>query len=443
MLERQVLVDGLDHQVTAGQVGHRAGRGDPGEHLVPARLGQPAALDRLVEQPAGVVLALLGGCRRDVAEHHLEAVAGRHVGDPGAHHAGAEHRDPAGGARRLTGRPAAACVDGVQVEPECRDHVLGDLATDQVGQVAGLDPQRGVQVHLAALDRRRQDVVRGRHRRALELLAQGGGEGGQHRRERRAGRGAAGDLVTLAVPGLGRLRVGRDPAPGRGQQLVGVVGELVHDAGLDRLRRAQPLPLSSSLVRASAMPSSRTVRVTPPPPGSRPRVTSGRPNSAFGRSSAIRWWQASAISSPPPSAVPFSSRHHRTGVGLQPAQLGLEPLGGGEELRRGLVGDRAEQPQVAAGEEGVLGRGEDHPGDAVLLVVEPVDHRPERVLEGGVHDVGPLGRVVHGQRDDAVGVPAPADHADLVGGLGGGRHQIRSTIVATPMPPPTHSVASP
>ncbi len=55
------------------------------------------------------------------------------------------------------------------------------------------------------------------------------------------------------------------------------------------------------------MPSSRTMRVTPPAPGSRPRVTSGRPNCAFGLSSAMRRLQASAISRPPPSAAPFSA----------------------------------------------------------------------------------------------------------------------------------------
>ena len=47
------------------------------------------------------------------------------------------------------------------------------------------------------------------------------------------------------------------------------------------------------------------MRVTPPPPGSRPRVTSGRPSSIFGSSTAIRWWHASVISRPPPSAVPL------------------------------------------------------------------------------------------------------------------------------------------
>ncbi len=53
------------------------------------------------------------------------------------------------------------------------------------------------------------------------------------------------------------------------------------------------------------MPNMRTERATPPPPGSRPSVTSGKPTTAPGTSAMMRWWQASAISRPPPSAAPL------------------------------------------------------------------------------------------------------------------------------------------
>lgn len=56
------------------------------------------------------------------------------------------------------------------------------------------------------------------------------------------------------------------------------------------------VPWSSTLSSASAMPMRRTVRVTPPPAGSRPRVTSGRPMREPGASRAMRWWEARAIS---------------------------------------------------------------------------------------------------------------------------------------------------
>ncbi len=72
-------------------------------------------------------------------------------------------------------------------------------------------------------------------------------------------------------------------------------------AGLNRL------PVSSTSVSAVEMPSIRTVRVTPPPPGSSPSETSGTPRSTLGSSTTIRWWQASVISRPPPSAAPLTA----------------------------------------------------------------------------------------------------------------------------------------
>src|SRR6185295_3147606 len=51
----------------------------------------------------------------------------------------------------------------------------------------------------------------------------------------------------------------------------------------------------------------RVILVTPPVPGRRPRVTSGRPSWMDGSSSAIRQCAQSAISQPPPSAAPSSA----------------------------------------------------------------------------------------------------------------------------------------
>ncbi len=53
------------------------------------------------------------------------------------------------------------------------------------------------------------------------------------------------------------------------------------------------------------MPSRRTMRTTPPAPGSRPSVTSGRPSGIFASSSAMRWCAHRQISQPPPSAAPL------------------------------------------------------------------------------------------------------------------------------------------
>ena len=127
---------------------------------------------------------------------------------------------------------AGAGVDGLEVEEERLDHVLGDLAGDQLDEVAGLDGLRGLEVDLGALDRRGEDVARGRVRGAVELLAQVGREGGQVGRELRVGRGAAGDPVALDVPGLLGLGVGVDEGAGLGQQSPRGGGHLVDQAVL-------------------------------------------------------------------------------------------------------------------------------------------------------------------------------------------------------------------
>ena len=54
---------------------------------------------------------------------------------------------------------------------------------------------------------------------------------------------------------------------------------------------------------AAGTPASRGTRCVPPAPGMMPSVTSGRPTRAS--AVAIRPWAASAISKPPPSAVPW------------------------------------------------------------------------------------------------------------------------------------------
>ena len=91
-----------------------------------------APLERLGLELLRVALALLGGFDGDVLEHDVETGLGRDVGDARAHHARAEHADLLD---RLLGDavgPRAAAVDVLQVEEERLDHVLGDLAGDQL-----------------------------------------------------------------------------------------------------------------------------------------------------------------------------------------------------------------------------------------------------------------------------------------------------------------------
>ena len=126
-----------------------------------------------------VGLALLGRLRRDVLEDDVDAGPGAGVGDAGAHHPGAEHGDLAGRRGSTPAGRVAPALTRLQVEEERLDHVLRDLAGDQLDEVAGLDDERGLEVDLRALDGGGQDVARRRVGRALELLAQVGREGGQ------------------------------------------------------------------------------------------------------------------------------------------------------------------------------------------------------------------------------------------------------------------------
>ena len=64
---------------------------------------------------------------------------------------------------------------------------------------------------------------------------------------------------------------------------------------------------SASIGSAPCRPSMRTMRTTPPAPGSSPSCTSGRPSLVRGSFTAMRAWQASASSNPPPRAAPSIS----------------------------------------------------------------------------------------------------------------------------------------
>ena len=182
-----------------------------------------------------------------------------------------------------------AGVDRLQVEEERLDHVLGVLADDQPGQVARLDPARGVEVDLRALDRGRQDrpLARGRPRPWSACAAAPGTPAGTPRAWATAGCRRASCSPggpTGSYGGLGVVAVLEDPGLGGRDQVV---------AGRRRARRRGPspgasaglkrVPWSSTSISADWRPSIRTTRVTPPPPGSRPRVASGRPSSAAGR----------------------------------------------------------------------------------------------------------------------------------------------------------------
>ena len=337
-----------------------------------------------------------GGLLGDVLDHDVQAGAGAGVRDAGAHHPRAEHRHPAGG-RDLHGGPARAAVDRAQVEEERADHVLGDLAGQQPDQVAGLHEQRGFQVDLGALDRGGQDRLGRRQPVALELLAQ------RRRVRRELGFQRSRATGSLAVPRLGGVRVRGDPLPRPGQHLRARSRPPRRPARRPARRPGRNCrPVSRTVVRASGRPSIRTVRVTPPAPGSSPRVTSGKADPAARRveRDPVVAGQGDLQAAAERRAV--DRRDDRPAEGLQPAQVALDR--GEQRGQRGCVGRRRldHLGQVAAGEERRLGAGDDDPGDHVAVGLEPVDGGGHGCRVRPVHGVRRLPRVVEGERDDAV-----------------------------------------
>src|SRR3954454_5308446 len=125
---------------------------------------------------------------------------------------------------------------------------------------------------------------------------------------------------------------------------------------------------------------------------------------------------------------------HRLAQRLEAPQLQLELAHHLRDLGGVLLLGALEVVEIAAREERLLGRRDDHARDRVLLRLQALDRGGHRGLVGLVHRVRRLVRVVEDQVDDAVGVLLPANRVG---------HQTRSTTVAMPMPPPMHSVARP
>ncbi len=192
----------------------------------------------------------------------------------------------------------------------------------------------------------------------------------------------------------------------------------------------------------------RTLRVTPPAPGSSPSCTSGKPTTALGSSTTMRWCVARATSRPPPSAAPLiaattglPSVSSRRSEALKARMKSLN-----SSRFAGVIAFRTFQ--VCARHERALGGGDHDARELLLLGVEPVDGGFESLGEGLVDRVGGAGGVER-EHDDAVRVALPVDDLGVahlvltVARRSLGHAQIASTTVAMPMPAATHSVTSP
>ncbi len=403
-LDGRVLEDGLDHEVGARGVSRVGGRRDPREQRVGLLLGGAPARDRLVDERLRVALAALGGLGGDVLQHDVDAGLGADVGDRGAHHARAQHDDLGRLERRDVGGPATVPVDLLQVEEERLDHVLGDLARDEVDEVAPLDLAGGVEVDLRALDGRGHDVVRRRVVRALELLAQVGREGRQVLRELRVRRRAAGDLVALDVPGLDDripTRLGFNPRLGGRDELLARGDDLVDDADLLGLRRLQALALQQQLHQRVDDADHAHAAHDAAGAGEQAELHLGEADDRAWvvDDHAVVRGQADLQAAAERRAV--DGGDDRLAQGLQAAQQRLALAHELRDLRGVLLARGAQVVEVPAGEERLLGGGDDDAGDRVLLGLQALDGRGHRGGVGRVHGVRGLVGVVEGQDDDA------------------------------------------
>ena len=282
VLEGRVLEDGLDDEVATREVDSVGSRGDPAEQLDLLLLGRLAPGDGLVEQLCAVGLALLGVLGGHVLENDVHAGPRARVGDAGAHHAGAQHAHLDRLVRRDSRGSQRPGVDRLEVEEERLDHVLRLLAGGQLGQVARLDPRCGVEVDLGALDRAGQDGSGRVVVRSLALLTQ----------QRREHRQELGELGGARVPpGIRKPSRSHGFLAASASSLFATIHAFA--AGISSsaatISSISPLawaadgwnrvPGSRTSMSAGWMPSMRTTRVTPPPPGRSPSCDSGRPMS--------------------------------------------------------------------------------------------------------------------------------------------------------------------
>ncbi len=212
----------FDDQVATGEVFRVRGRLDE-QQLV--RVLLPA-----LEDFRAVGLARFRLLQEHVLQHAGHAAIHVRPGDAAAHHAGAEDADLRRLPFRQALRPRRAGFDRGAVEEE-RDQVFCHLSHGEAREIARLDAQRGVEVHVGAFDHRRHDRL-GRRIQAARFLDQHRRRHRQHLRDRRRRRPAARHAVLRVVPGLHRRRIRGDPFARHLEEVCLAGGQPLHEAQL-------------------------------------------------------------------------------------------------------------------------------------------------------------------------------------------------------------------
>ena len=194
------------------------GRGDARQQRVALRRGGAAALDLLAHELLRMLLAAVGGRLVAIDQHHLDAGERRHIGDAGAHEAGAETPmvlNRVGGT--CAGRRAPLLSSCSETNSE---RIMAAACGERRTFANQRDSTRSAEIHrqLQALIDHLQDGARGRV--IVVGLAPVDRVGGRERHH--AGLGidrAAGQPETLLVPGPPWRTARLDPVLGALDQL--------------------------------------------------------------------------------------------------------------------------------------------------------------------------------------------------------------------------------
>ena len=360
----------------------------------------PALLDPGLRHLDAVVAAGFGFLQGHVLQHGGHAAAGLHVGDAAAHHAGAQDAHFLRLVARHVLGPGLPRLDRVHVEEERVDHVLRDRADDQLGEIARLDAQGGIEIDLRAFHHGRQRVFGCRVQAAGLLLEHGGGHA-QHAGDLGIAGRAAGHLVVLVVPGLLRLRMRFDPGQGRRAQGRGAGHQFMHQAELQRLARREQLALQDVGLRAHQAEQAGHLGDARGA-GDEAQRDLGQAELDLGvvHGDAVVADQRDLPAAAQRRAV--EAADDRLAQGFERAEVLLRLLDFAEHLRR--VGRL--QPhralEVGAGEEGALVRRQHDALDGILVADDLGGDLGQVVLPLRAHGVDGRSLLVEGDRGDAV-----------------------------------------
>jgi hypothetical protein len=238
--------------------------------------------------------------------------------DARAHHAGTEHADLGVLLQRDAGRARGQLVGFLHAEEQAADHVLRHRRHHEVGEVARLDREAGVEVGRQALIDAGQDVL-GRRVVVVGLFAQHGVGRHQHLHAARRGGPPPGILKPLASQGCSGLAAGGDGIEHPGRAAVRSVADFHH--GMDQadlLRLGGLDALAFHEQRRSRLHADQARHAL------RAAGAGQQPQRDFGEAEArLRVVGGDAVmagqrdSMPPPSALPLSA----AATGLPPSSM--------------------------------------------------------------------------------------------------------------------------